>query len=456
MDILQKISLEVAKRSPPNQESEQSNGRTSPTKISILRAESSSTSLLTPSTKPSALADIEVECIDIEDESIFPKIKDNTLFTQSRRGGPVMNVLFFPKKQTGAFEIFEYLGLDKALFAYLLSSRSGWNSAPGNGQYSFMVKDYPYMLAWSFNLTTFETHGILAARSEFEAYSNLKSFDGTFSLPGLCTAHLYHPLSLACICLIDFVFYFDRVIVEEGYKIGDVENDTGHGLWVDKKSNLEAHELKNLPSASRNISRIIVVFANLFKSVEVAHTIIDTLEQEDIWTEWRGMKSYQDASDNIDNCTASFRRATETLKSRIKTIKQSGQVIDKRAEAQSNVIAQESKKIAEESKKDSSDMKVIAVMTMAFLPGTFFAALFAVPSLQSDHATVIQPNFWVYWVCTVPMTILVFGVWDVRNEKRFYPWRRKTRMWKRDKKQISLNSKDELEWHEAAKQRACQ
>jgi hypothetical protein len=66
-------------------------------------------------------------------------------------------------------------------------------------------------------------------------------------------------------------------------------------------------------------------------------------------------------------------------------------------------------------KRDSSSMKVIAIMTMAFLPATFFATLFSVPSLKwdADAPSVIQPSFWVYVACTLPTTVLVFLVWAV-------------------------------------------
>jgi hypothetical protein len=56
-------------------------------------------------------------------------------------------------------------------------------------------------------------------------------------------------------------------------------------------------------------------------------------------------------------------------------------------------------------------MKTIAVMTMAFLPATFFAALFAVPSLQWTADKVVTEKFWVYWVFTIPMTLAVFLIW---------------------------------------------
>lgn len=56
-------------------------------------------------------------------------------------------------------------------------------------------------------------------------------------------------------------------------------------------------------------------------------------------------------------------------------------------------------------------MKTIAVMTMGFLPATFWAALFSIPSLQWDQPKVISGRFWVYWAITIPTTLSVFAVW---------------------------------------------
>jgi hypothetical protein len=76
-----------------------------------------------------------------------------------------------------------------------------------------------------------------------------------------------------------------------------------------------------------------------------------------------------------------------------------------RGDAQANID------IAKAVMHDSTSMKTIAIMTMAFLPATFFAALFAVPSLQWDKPSVIGSRFWVYWAVTIPTTILVFVIW---------------------------------------------
>lgn len=60
-------------------------------------------------------------------------------------------------------------------------------------------------------------------------------------------------------------------------------------------------------------------------------------------------------------------------------------------------------------------MKTIAIMTMLFLPATFYAALFSVPSLDWEKSEVIQTKFWLYWAFTIPTTALVFLVWAVMN-----------------------------------------
>lgn len=61
-------------------------------------------------------------------------------------------------------------------------------------------------------------------------------------------------------------------------------------------------------------------------------------------------------------------------------------------------------------------MKAIAVLTMFFLPATFVAAFFAMPLFDwsAPHGSeVVNSRFWIYWVVTVPGTLIVLGVWRV-------------------------------------------
>ncbi|EGY20424.1 uncharacterized protein VDAG_10053 [Verticillium dahliae VdLs.17] len=78
--------------------------------------------------------------------------------------------------------------------------------------------------------------------------------------------------------------------------------------------------------------------------------------------------------------------------------------------------------LAEAARKDSSAMRSIAMMTMLFLPGAFFAAIFSIESLPNPA----KEEFWIFWAFTLPSTILVFLVW------RCHRWSQKK--WEKYKK----------------------
>ncbi len=59
-------------------------------------------------------------------------------------------------------------------------------------------------------------------------------------------------------------------------------------------------------------------------------------------------------------------------------------------------------------------MKTLAGVTVAFLPGAFVAALFAMPLFEWNAAgdgMIVSKRFWVYWAVTVPLTCLTLAVW---------------------------------------------
>jgi hypothetical protein len=110
-----------------------------------------------------------------------------------------------------------------------------------------------------------------------------------------------------------------------------------------------------------------------------------------------------------------------------------------RGDAQANID------IAKAVMHDSTSMKTIAIMTMGFLPATFFAALFAVPSLQWDKPTVIGSRFWIYWAVTIPTTILVFGIW--------FGTRYHVKLWERVKGRSSKRAEEKWEMERAVTER---
>lgn len=62
-------------------------------------------------------------------------------------------------------------------------------------------------------------------------------------------------------------------------------------------------------------------------------------------------------------------------------------------------------------------MKTLALVALVFLPGNFVAALFSAPLFNWDGANNADPNsiavgikpqFILFWVITIPLTVLAF------------------------------------------------
>ena len=60
--------------------------------------------------------------------------------------------------------------------------------------------------------------------------------------------------------------------------------------------------------------------------------------------------------------------------------------------------------IAREATADGASMKVIAVLTMTFLPGTFLSSVFGMSMLNTA-------KWWLYVAITLPLTALVIFIW---------------------------------------------
>ncbi|KAM7192593.1 hypothetical protein V8F20_008802 [Naviculisporaceae sp. PSN 640] len=106
---------------------------------------------------------------------------------------------------------------------------------------------------------------------------------------------------------------------------------------------------------------------------------------------------------------------------------------------QDNAIAFETanatRSIAKDSLQDSSSMKMLALVAMFFLPGSFVAALFSAPLFEWDGsgtgaagggwnaglAVATKPGFKLFWAVAVPLTVVTFvlyGMWIWLQKKR--------------------------------------
>ncbi|KAE9365424.1 hypothetical protein N431DRAFT_496517 [Stipitochalara longipes BDJ] len=95
-------------------------------------------------------------------------------------------------------------------------------------------------------------------------------------------------------------------------------------------------------------------------------------------------------------------------------------------ETYANTILQrldiQKKKIAAESKRDSEAMKTLSLLGSIFFPGTFLASIFSTTFFNfqtaSSISSAVSPTFWLYWAVTVPVTLVVVGMWLVWEKRK--------------------------------------
>ncbi|RMZ03036.1 hypothetical protein D0860_06960 [Hortaea werneckii] len=61
--------------------------------------------------------------------------------------------------------------------------------------------------------------------------------------------------------------------------------------------------------------------------------------------------------------------------------------------------------IAREAKADGNSMKVIAALTMVFLPGTFLSSVFGMSVMEEEK------RWWLYVALTLPLTVFIIALW---------------------------------------------
>lgn len=82
--------------------------------------------------------------------------------------------------------------------------------------------------------------------------------------------------------------------------------------------------------------------------------------------------------------------------------------------AASREIAEDSRRVAVLTRKDSLDMRIIAGVTLIFLPGTFMATMFGsgfFRFLPENSTQLVSGWIWMYWTLTFTITAIVLLSW---------------------------------------------
>ncbi|RMY46328.1 hypothetical protein D0865_09352 [Hortaea werneckii] len=96
--------------------------------------------------------------------------------------------------------------------------------------------------------------------------------------------------------------------------------------------------------------------------------------------------------------------------------------------------------IAREAKADGNSMKVIAALTMVFLPGTFLSSVFGMSVMEGER------RWWLYVALTLPLTVFVLAMWWVWQSFTGAPHHWKSMSWsKRSSVGANLASDEAVE-----------
>ncbi|KAI6912440.1 hypothetical protein KC318_g14960 [Hortaea werneckii] len=153
---------------------------------------------------------------------------------------------------------------------------------------------------------------------------------------------------------------------------------------------------------------------NLTKYIDEYHRIWAAL--------WEGGTSYiEDMKERIEQQMRYSRQVQRDLLILPRRIKNQSKAISNYIIQRDNKLniqlAESNKKIAEESRRDNllnAAMKTIAIVTLTFLPGTAVASFFSMTMFQwpfENENSIASPYTWVYFVVTVPLTLMVYAAW---------------------------------------------
>ncbi|XXH05082.1 cAMP-dependent protein kinase catalytic subunit [Hypoxylon texense] len=98
-------------------------------------------------------------------------------------------------------------------------------------------------------------------------------------------------------------------------------------------------------------------------------------------------------------------------------------------------IASQQRRLAHATKRDGTAMKTLSLLGAVFLPGTFMASVFSMtffdfnvgpnfgdPSDSSGEGAQVSNQLWIYFVVTIPLTLIIVLSWyfiDRRRERKY-------------------------------------
>ncbi|KAI0411558.1 hypothetical protein F5X98DRAFT_357031 [Xylaria grammica] len=315
----------------------------------------------------------------------------------------------------------------------------------GGSTSTYFLGDTRMELIWSFNFATSETKGILIARRGPLDFKNRRpnhpTVGGILASLSQQRRNIFNPYTLLFVALVQSTREA-KPRATQSDRAGVFGRKTGYndgGRPVAKPNNQAVSSGTTLESLTMAVTHIEALTASLAtdeRQIDTIDFMLDALSDQGAWRQqldcvpWtvrrielceRDMRVFSAVLHPLRQQNAAARSALRCVAAQTRSQSDAVsiralEIFTLRAQEEARMnrdMAEASREIAEAAKRDTASMKTIAVMTMAFLPGTFFAALFSLPSLRWDQADVVTDRFWVYWVFTLPVTAFVFLIWMV-------------------------------------------
>ncbi|KAJ4286581.1 hypothetical protein N0V88_008004 [Collariella sp. IMI 366227] len=299
--------------------------------------------------------------------------------------------------------------------------------------------------AWSYGESssgsTAQMHGIIFAEGEERA--ELRRILSS----KWCSLSASHAMFPALLCSLMLAQNLDSTLSDIKAAVREVEARTGHHRFASRRQTQPAAgELGHL---SAQMSGCAAKLANGTRKLKVVETINDFISQH-ASPKPRKAKTWNHSHYNIDKGEATAAPVgpfpgshIDLLRHRVQMQAVDTAYVQQRVQIQiaalfhliaqqDNAIAFDTAKatrsIAASSLQDSSSMKMLALVAMFFLPGSFVAALFSTPLFAWDEAVAsggitvdTRPQFALFWAVTAPLTAAVFllyGLWMCIQSRR--------------------------------------
>ncbi|KAK3384634.1 hypothetical protein B0T24DRAFT_609157 [Lasiosphaeria ovina] len=266
---------------------------------------------------------------------------------------------------------------------------------------------------WSYEPRTCSTRVILFAKQLFMGYLH-----NSFIAAKRC---FIHPLFPGLIALAAGHLSLNSTLTDDLKAVLSIEKITGTRLDIEEQTDNPSEDL--YITLTKEAGRRSTSAANIGAMIRVIDDFTLALVSNSLGL--KGIEVTRDRQEQFDEAWDEMAAAASLLQLHAQNMALNVAVIEKRVSLQMNILynliaksdAGASISLAKAAKDDSSSMKTVAVVTMAFLPATFFAAVFAMPLLKWDASPVVQDNFWVYLAFALPSTALVFTIWVIITQR---------------------------------------